>query len=314
MTQHNFNIPNFSQDFNPIKPHNFNNLIQLNDMEIFLFKTPSNKKTILITELERSIKEKDLRDIFSRFGLIYDIKIYMDQNKPTSMCLLKFFLENSATMAHNASVRNEIEINGKHCNVMISKFKSDKELDMPITKSIQAINGILGFNQWSTEINQMERDYTRELIVENQETNEIKKVFESRWASQVYFTLKQIDLKVQAVGFGTEEGDTVDDAVKQAKKVSITNARKEIFSKIGIIINNSDNTSTPFVLDESIIVLPPQEEDHNQYFDDSFINDELNQQQQEEEEQPLQLQQEDEFILNDNEITMDFDFDATIPQ
>ncbi|KAN0041034.1 hypothetical protein ACTFIV_003570 [Dictyostelium citrinum] len=284
--------------------------IPLKDMELFLFTLPSKEKTLMLIDLDENTTKKDLEKAFSRFGLIYETVVYTNKNSKQILGLIKFCLENSAISAlnHHHTIE-KIKINGKECSsVVLSSFKSDKPYELSFPKSLQIINQLLGFNQWSTEIDRFEHEYTREILLET-DLNGIPlqtpiKKYESKWYALVYSTFKQIDVKISTVSHGVAEDSCKIEATKNAKKAAVSNARKSAFSKIGILIIK-DQPPIPCILDQDSIVDTSNNfnSECNQYmFDNNLIqNDEDEQQQQQQE-----LEEFEDFQNND----IDFDFDT----
>ncbi|KAM9976345.1 hypothetical protein ACTFIR_010186 [Dictyostelium discoideum] len=289
--------------------------IPLKEMELFLFTVPSKEKTLMLTDLDENTTKKDIEMAFSRFGLIYDIVVYTNKNSKRILGLIKYCLENSAISAlnHHHTIE-KIKINGRECtSVVLSSFKSDKPFEIPFPKSLQIINHLLGFNQWSTEIDRFEHEYTREILLET-DLNGVPlqtpiRKYESKWYALVYSTFKQIDVRISTVSHGVGEDSCKIEATRNAKKVAVSNSKKLAFTKIGILIIK-DQSPIPCILDQDSIVDSTSNNfnsDCNQYmFDNNLIQNDENEQQQEEEEQQQEEFDENEFQNNG----IDFDFDT----
>ncbi|EAL65633.1 hypothetical protein DDB_G0283733 [Dictyostelium discoideum AX4] len=296
--------------------------IPLKEMELFLFTIPSKEKTLMLTDLDENTTKKDIEIAFSRFGLIYDIVVYTNKNSKRILGLIKYCLENSAISAlnHHHTIE-KIKINGRECtSVVLSSFKSDKPFEIPFPKSLQIINHLLGFNQWSTEIDRFEHEYTREILLET-DLNGVPlqtpiRKYESKWYALVYSTFKQIDVRISTVSHGVGEDSCKIEATRNAKKVAVSNSRKLAFTKIGILIIK-DQSPIPCILDQDSIVDSSSNNfnsDCNQYmFDNNLIQNDENEQQQEEEEEQQQQEEFDENEFQNNDIDFDFDTNDSNP-
>ncbi|KAK5581375.1 hypothetical protein RB653_001407 [Dictyostelium firmibasis] len=320
-------FPTQSTQSNKMKIHK---TIPLKDMELFLFTIPSKEKTLMLTDLDENTTKIDLEKAFSVFGLIYDIVVYKNKNSKQILGLIKYCLENSAISAlnHHNSIE-KIKINGKECSsVVLSSFKSDKPYEIPFPKSLQIINHLLGFNQWSTEIDRFEHEYTREILLET-DLNGIPlqtpiRKYESKWYALVYCTFKQIDVKISTVSHGVGEDSCKIEATKNSKKVAVSNARKLAFTKIGILIINGQSP-IPCILDQDSISDNSNKfnSDCNQYmFDNNLIqdNDEQHQDEQQDEFEENEIHDNDmEFDIsinniddNQDELQVDVDVDVDV--
>ncbi|KAM9991794.1 hypothetical protein ACTFIZ_012454 [Dictyostelium cf. discoideum] len=298
--------------------------IPLKEIELFLFTIPSKEKTLMLTDLEENTTKKDIEIAFSRFGLIYDVVVYTNKNSKRILGLIKYCLENSAISAlnHHHTIE-KIKINGRECtSVVLSSFRSDKPFEIPFPKSLQIINHLLGFNQWSTEIDRFEHEYTREILLET-DLNGIPlqtpiRKYESKWYALVYSTFKQIDVRISTVSHGVGEDSCKIEATKNAKKVAVSNSKKLAFTKIGILIIK-DQSPIPCILDQDSIVDTSNNfnSDCNQYmFDNNLIQNDEQQQQQQQQQQQEEQQEEQEFEENEfqnNDIDFDFDTNDSNP-
>jgi len=108
--------------------------------------------------------------------------------------------------------------------------------DLTIDKSIEMINFFFGYNSWSSQIVEMEG-------IEYAQTDD--GVF-SKFKCTVKFTFKNDDRSVEAEGIGDALEEERCDAVDHSRKRAVTEARKNVFKKLAVILLD-DNRSFLYI-------------------------------------------------------------------
>jgi hypothetical protein len=213
--------------------------------EIIRFISPGEDTTVFLTNLALRTTEDDLFHVVRKFGPIYKLSIVEKEKDSDGTPVLQrfaFVKYYSVRHANNcAKLPKPIKLHG---NRLIAKMatpkKTDKnvqnaimEYDLTIDKSVELINSFLGYNCWSSKI----------VEIEGVEFNQLEDGFySSRFRTTIRLTFKGDERCVEAEGEGEALEDDRCTAVDNSRKRAVTEARKNAFKKLSIILLENDKT------------------------------------------------------------------------
>jgi len=207
--------------------------------EVIMFRIPRHETILFVENIHPQTGSGQLYDLFSNYGLVYDVKLFEVEGKA---CLYAFAKYYSIKAAHEGQrALNGCWINGTQLKVSFSKPRqNDKIFPLDIHKSIELANYYIGFNSWSTCIASLAQD--------SLEINE-----ESGNHKCTYHCTIQLSLKdgrsIECAGKATSNQKDKSVAIEFAKKNAITDARKNAFGMVALIVLDSGKVAVHFVND-----------------------------------------------------------------
>jgi RNA recognition motif-containing protein len=213
--------------------------------EIIRFISPGEDTTVFLTNLALRTTEDDLFQVVRRFGPIYKLSIVEKEIDSDGTPLLQRFAFVKYYSVRHASdcvrLSKSIKLHG---NRLVAKNatprKTDKniqnattEYDLTIDKSVELINNFLGYNCWSSKI----------VEIEGVEFSQLEDGFySSRFRTTIRLTFKGDERCVEAEGEGEALEDDRCTAVDNSRKRAVTEARKNAFKKLSIILLENDKS------------------------------------------------------------------------
>jgi hypothetical protein len=216
--------------------------------EVLLFQTPSDDSTLFVTRLHKDTTQLELYEAFSPFGLIHDVTIYQStsEEKPFNYAFVKYY---SCWAAYRAQQQlNQHKFHDLPCKVNFSRKKKNSQYDRPFPLTIQRClemsNHYLGFDGWSSSIVALAES---EALTLDRSTG----LYKCAYKCIVRFTFKRDTRTLDAIGFGTHEGDKRGTVIEFAKKKAVTEAYKNAFASLALILLKNGKVAI-HLLDTSI--------------------------------------------------------------
>eukprot|EP00026_Physarum_polycephalum_P012777 Phypoly_transcript_13109.p1 GENE.Phypoly_transcript_13109~~Phypoly_transcript_13109.p1 ORF type:complete len:291 (+),score=66.57 Phypoly_transcript_13109:54-926(+) len=247
------------------------------DCDVVVFKNPALECSVFVTNVPNSVDEEHLFNVFGRCGLVYDVhkftpeslKRKANENVPTTCAAIKYYTRAEARRA--IAELNQYTLEGMPIRVVPSNMKENRTVALSFPKSVDVCNYFLGFHKWSTRVIAMRKvlNEEEENKLNSEANKEIKEEsnpvdasatnpnenkfgesekdqeadYKNRPAVQIEFEC-QIELtlggkKAIGVGIGKHSGRYPPKVYEIARKLSITNARKNAFSKCAIMVLNT---------------------------------------------------------------------------
>ncbi|KYR02306.1 DNA repair and recombination protein rad22 [Tieghemostelium lacteum] len=230
--------------------------------EIIYFKSPLKESCLFLSDLHSQVTVADIEDRFKPFGLIHVVNLVSGKG----CAIVRYYSIRSARDAHQ-SLRGKILFNGSKAKLSFSSSQITDTKPLLFHKCIDLLNYYCEFNGWSSAVEAIKvQDQGKRTLENGQE------VYFCNTIAQVNISFKNGGLKFSCLGQAECEDPSQPDAIKQSKKVSVTNARQEIFSRLAIILMDNQ-PPLPYLLDPSI--LPTEHETFQPYIDeeDNLVDD-----------------------------------------
>lgn len=221
--------------------------------EIIKFTIPTSSSILYASNFPDNTSIESITELFSNFGLVYDIIPFASQSKHDSeeinaqdnkniktsqnksYYIIKYYSILSAKLAQKQL--NGSSFQGRYLYVSFFKSKNQfkaEEYPLPIQKSIELANYYLGFNGWSSSIISLDR-----LIIDQREDIESKQTLNICSYKCVIKHFYKDGQCAFGVGESYEVGPDLIETMSIAKKMAITNARKDAFKHTIIILLES---------------------------------------------------------------------------
>jgi RNA recognition motif-containing protein len=213
--------------------------------EIIRFISPGEGTTVFLNNFPLRTTEDDLFHAVRRFGPIYKLSIIEKEiDSDGTPILQRYAFVKYYSMRHANDCMKHSKTIKLHGSKLLSKMatarKTDKnvqnattEYDLPFDKSVELINNFLGYNCWSSKI----------VELEGVEFSQLEDGFySSRFRTTVRLTFKGDERCVEAEGEGEALEDDRCTAVDNSRKRAVTEARKNAFKKLSIILLDNDKT------------------------------------------------------------------------
>jgi len=133
------------------------------------------------------------------------------------------------------------------CKIIVKKRNPQNEREpfpLTIQRCIDLANYYIGFNGWSSSLVTLAP--AEELVFDG-----TTKMFKCVFKCVVRYCFKSYDRVLEAIGFGTHEGLKRGEVIEYAKKKAVTEAYKNAFQSMAIILLRSGKVALHF-LDTSV--------------------------------------------------------------
>lgn len=215
--------------------------------EVILFKTPLDDSCLYVNRLHRDTTDDELRETFSRYGLLHDLRLYEtdSEDRPYNYAFVRYYSVWSAIKALHYLER--IKFHGVTCKVIMKKRNLQnerKQLPLTIQRCIDVANYYIGFDGWSSSIVTL-------APAEELSFDAPTKMYKCVFKCVVRYSFKSYDRVLEAIGFGMHEGLQRGETIEYAKKKAVTEAYKNAFQSMAIILLRTGKVALHF-LDTSV--------------------------------------------------------------
>lgn len=221
--------------------------------ELIRFVIPNETSTLYVSGVSFKLSDAELKSIFSNFGLVNSAILYVkngtenenenenELNDQLKFGFVRFYSIRSAEAACSYFKKNKWE-GEKFMTVRFAR-KRKKEGDskitvfskntLSITQSIELANYYIGYKNWSSSIVNIKLNDKNQDQINSDEKNIV-----SIYECEVKLIFND-NKTVMGKGIGIYESPTKTESIENAKKIAVTNARKDAFQKIGIVLLES---------------------------------------------------------------------------
>jgi len=196
-------------------------------------------------------------EVFGNCGLICDLHQFQPDSHHADGKFCAFVKYYTKRAAQRASFEYfGYKFNGVSCKVTIAKKEgatnsnSFANRDLPLSKSIELLNYYYGFDQWSTRV-----AVIKQVHLQKETEGDLTSC---EYQCEVLLTLKD-GRKVRGVGAGKYAGKEISMILENTQKFAVTNARKNAFQKLVIVVLGSGKAAV-HALDEEKETTEAQEE------------------------------------------------------
>jgi len=225
--------------------------------EIIRFKYPSNECTLFVSNYAPETTEDELMKYFQPYGLVHSLRMFDSEESPhteeTTHTSEETSLPAGSSKKNTPAKRNSrftivsyyskqetrnaqqdldrVSIRGKEIRVRTGNKRVKEESET--WKDFELANHFIGYNKWCSSIKGIER---KELI--KRENGQ----FFARFTCTVRNELREDGRCFEGTGEGDHEAESQGETLDFAKKKAVTDARKQAFKKMAIILLPSGKT------------------------------------------------------------------------
>ena len=214
------------------------------------FKTPGQECRLFINKINPKTTESEVLSMFNLYGLLYDFKLFSKESRPYLYAFATYYSRFAATNAQNQLNRHSFH--GTTITVMFADQlkKTNSETgktynerpprQLTLSKSIEVINHFVGFDGWISGV---------QILAPIEEIQKVPGTthYKGTYKCIVRFSFKKDEISLDAIGYGTQEGNDMNMVIEYGKKKAVTDAYKTAFSQMALVVLRSNKVAIHFL-------------------------------------------------------------------